>query len=54
MRRRVRAWLAQHENWFTLLWYLHLVRNERPVKCQNCGRSCPWCLADDNRKRREQ
>ena len=30
MRRRYRAWLARHENLFTALWYLHLVRNEDP------------------------
>jgi hypothetical protein len=30
VRRRIRARLARHENIFTLLWYLHLVRNEDP------------------------
>jgi hypothetical protein len=29
-RERVRARLARHEDLFTFLWYLHLVRNERP------------------------
>jgi hypothetical protein len=30
VRRRIRAWLARHENLFALLWYLRLVRNEDP------------------------
>lgn len=30
LRERVRVRLARHENWFTLLWYLHLVKNEKP------------------------
>jgi hypothetical protein len=29
-RERVRVWLARHENLFTFLWYLHLVKNEPP------------------------
>ena len=52
IRKSVRSWLARHENLYAFLWYLHLVRNERPVNCQNCGRICPWCRADENRKRR--
>jgi hypothetical protein len=32
MRKRIRARLARHENLFTLLWYLHLVKNEDPGK----------------------
>lgn len=31
VRERVRARIAKHENLFTFLWYLHLVRNE-PVQ----------------------
>jgi hypothetical protein len=30
VRGRVRRRLARHENLFTLLWYLRLVRNEDP------------------------
>lgn len=33
IRERVRVRLARHENLFTLLWYLHLVRNV----CPECG-----------------
>ncbi len=30
LRECIRARLARHENLFTALWYLHLVRNEEP------------------------
>jgi hypothetical protein len=30
LRERIRVRLARHENLFTLLWYLRLVRNEAP------------------------
>jgi hypothetical protein len=30
LRQRIRTRLARHENLFTFLWYLHLVRNEDP------------------------
>lgn len=30
LRERVRVRLARHENLFTAMWYLHLVRNEKP------------------------
>lgn len=30
LRHRIRVRLARHENLFTFLWYLHLVRNEDP------------------------
>lgn len=29
-RTRIRRWIARHENLFAFLWYLHLVRNEKP------------------------
>lgn len=30
LREHIRVRLAKHENLFTLLWYMHLVRNENP------------------------
>jgi hypothetical protein len=32
IRLRIRRRLARHENLFTFLWYLHLVKNEDPDK----------------------
>ena len=30
IRERIRVRLARHESLFTLMWFLHLIKNEEP------------------------